>query len=37
MVCLPVRGDNPQALAHGISPAQADKPWFKYFIPPVSV
>ena len=37
MVCPPVRGDNPQALAHGLSPVQADKPWHNYFIPPSSV
>ena len=24
-VCLPVRGDNPRALASGLSPEQADK------------
>ena len=37
MVCPPVRGDNPQALAHGLSPVLADKPWHNYFIPPSSV
>ena len=37
MVCLPVRGDNPRALASGLSPAQADKLWYNYFIPPLSV
>ena len=26
--CPPVRGDNPRALASGLSPAQADKPWY---------
>ena len=26
MVCPPVRGDNHQALARGLAPAQADKP-----------
>ena len=25
-VCLPVRGDNPRALASGLFPIQADKP-----------
>ena len=34
MVCPPVRGDNPRALASGLSPVQADKPWYNYFIPP---
>ena len=34
MVCPPVRGDNSRALASGLSSAQADKPWYKYFIPP---
>ena len=33
----PVRGDNPRALASGVSPVQADKPWYnlismKYFM-----
>ena len=34
MVCPPVRGDNPRALASGLSPVQVDKPWYNYFIPP---
>ena len=25
MVCLPIRGDNPQALAGGLSPVQVEK------------
>ena len=33
MVCPPVRGDNPRALASGLSPVQADEPWYNYFIP----
>ena len=33
-VCPPVGGDNPRALASGLSPAQADKTWYNYFIPP---
>ena len=37
MGCPPVRGDNPQALAGGLSYVQADNPWFNYFIPPTSV
>ena len=37
MVCLPVRGDNPQALANGLSPIHVDTPWYNYFIPPLSV
>ena len=28
MVCPPVQGDNPRALARGLSPAQTDKPWY---------
>ena len=28
----PVRGDNLRALARGLSPVQADKPWYYYFI-----
>ena len=30
MVCPPVRGDNPRALARGLSPVQADKPLYNY-------
>ena len=39
MVCPPVQGDNPRALAlaRGLSPVQAEKPWYNYFIPPSSV
>ena len=37
MVCPPLRGDNSRALASGLSPLQADKPWYNYFIPPSSV
>ena len=37
MICLPVQGDDSQALASGLSPIQADKPWYDYFIPPISV
>ena len=36
-VCPTVRGDNPRALASGLSPVQVDKPWNNYFIPPLSV
>ena len=36
-VCLPVGGDNPRALASRLSPVQAGKPWYNYFIPPSSV
>ena len=32
MVCSPVRGVNPRALASGLSPVQADKLWYNYFI-----
>ena len=28
MVCPPVRGNNPRALASGLSPVQADKLWY---------
>ena len=35
--CPPVRGDNPRALASGLSYVQADNPWYNYFIPPTSV
>ena len=34
MVCPPVRGDTPRALASGLSPVQAGKSWYNYFIPP---
>ena len=37
MVCLPVEGDNPQALVSGLTPVQADKLWYNFFIPPSSV
>ena len=37
MVCPPVRGDNPRASASGLSPAQADKLWYNYLLPPLSV
>ena len=33
----PVRGDNPRALASGLSYVQVDIPWYNYFIPPTSV
>ena len=35
--CLHVRGDNPQALASGLSYVQVDNPWYNCFIPPTSV
>ena len=34
MGCPPVRGDNPRALASGLSYVQVDNPWYNYFIPP---
>ena len=37
MGCPPVRGDNPRALASGLSDVQVDKQWYNYFIPPTSV
>ena len=37
MGCPPVRGDNPRALASGLSYVQVDNPWYNYFIPPSSV
>ena len=36
-ICPPVRGNNPRNLASKLSSAQADKPWYSYFIPPLSV
>ena len=35
IVCPPVRGYNPRALARGLSPVQADKSCDNYFIPPL--
>ena len=35
--CPPVRGDDPLALVSGLSPVQADNPWYNYFIPSSSV
>ena len=37
MGCPPVCGDNPRALASGLSYVQVDNPWYNYFIPPTSV
>ena len=37
MGCPPVRGDNPRALASGLSYVQVDNPWYNYFIPPISL
>ena len=37
MGCPLVRGDNPRALACGLSYVQVDNPWYNYFIPPTSV
>ena len=31
MGCLPVRGDNPRALASGLSYVQVDNPLYNYF------
>ena len=28
----PVRGDNPRALESGLSPVQADKPWYNFLL-----
>ena len=36
-VCPPVHGDNPRALARGLSHVQVDTPCSNYFIPPTSV
>ena len=37
MGCPPVRGDNPRALASGLSYVQVDNPWYNYFMPYISV
>ena len=37
MGCPPVRGDNPRALASGLSYVKVDNPWYNYFISPTSV
>ena len=31
MGCPPVRGDNPRALASGLSYVQVDNPWYNFF------
>ena len=33
MLCLPVHGDNPRALASRLPPIQADNLWYSCFIP----
>ena len=37
MGCPPIRGDNPRALASGLSYVRVDKHWYNSFIPPTSV
>ena len=37
IVSRPGRGDNPRALASGLSHVQVDKPWHEYLIPPTSL
>ena len=37
MGCPPVRGDNPQALASGLSPRTGGQTWYNNFISPTSV
>ena len=37
MGCPPVRGDNPRALASGLSYVQVEKTWHNYFITPTPV
>ena len=37
MVCLLVRGDDQRPLVSRLSPVQAGKPWYYYFISPSSV
>ena len=37
MGCPPVRGDNPRALASGLSPRTGGQTWYNYFIPLTSV
>ena len=32
MGCPPVHGDNPRALASGLSYVQADNPWYNYYV-----
>ena len=31
MACPPVRGDNPRALASGLSPSTSGQTWYNYF------
>ena len=37
MGCPPVRGDNPRALASGLSDVQMDNPWYNYYTTYISV
>ena len=37
MFCPYERGENPEALSSGLSPTEADKPWYNFIIPPSSV
>ena len=36
MGCPPVHGDNPRALASGLSYVQVDNPWYNCLLPPTS-
>ena len=36
MVCPLEHGDNPRALASGLSPRTCGQTWYNYFIPPIS-
>ena len=37
MGCLPLRGDNPRALASGLILRSGGQTWYNYLIPPTSV
>ena len=37
MVCLPIRADNPRALANRLLSVHEGKLWYNYFIPSLSV
>ena len=37
MGCRPVRGDNPRAIASGLSYVQVDNPWYNFYTTHISV
>ena len=37
MVCLPVQGNNPRALANGLPLVKVDKQWYNFYTTLISV